>query len=323
MRLGVEFVPYMEIDKIVSLAKLVERLRFSQIWICDHYHNRYVYAVLTRLALSTSKILLGPGVTNPYTAHPAITATAIATLNEISGGRAMLGISAGDPLFLQTVGLKQEKPVKAVEEAIRIIRGLLSGHTVVFNGEIFTCRGARLRFDPGGYIPVYIGGRREKMLKLAGRIGDGVLINASHPEDIRESLVFVKEGMRGRKKKNFDFVAYMAVSIDDDLEVARKLVRGVVSFIASSAPESALQRHGISEKDIEKVRRRILTGSIEKAREAVTPEMIEAFSVAGPTKVLEERIEDLKKLGITTVVVGSPIGRDKSAVLRQISKHLL
>ncbi|MEM1689333.1 MAG: 5,10-methylenetetrahydromethanopterin reductase [Candidatus Hadarchaeales archaeon] len=322
MRLGVEFVPYIEIDKMVSLAKLVERLRFSQIWICDHYHNRYVHTVLTRLALSTSKISLGPGVTNPYTAHPAITATAIATLNEISAGRAILGISAGDPLFLQTVGLKQEKPVRAVEEAIKIIRGLLSGRTIFFNGEIFKCQGARLRFDPGGHIPIYVGGRREKMLKLAGRLGDGVLINASHPEDIRESLSFVRDGMRV-KKKNFDFVAYMAVSIDDDPEVARKLVRGVVSFIASSAPKSSLERHGINEKDVEKVRRRILAGSIEKAREEVTPEMIEAFSVTGPLKVLEERIEALRKLGITTVVVGSPIGRNKPAVLKQISSRLL
>lgn len=323
MRLGVEFVPYMEIDKMVSLAKLVERLRFSQIWICDHYHNRYVHTVLTRLALGTSEISLGPGVTNPYTVHPAVTATAIATLNEISRGRAMLGISAGDPFFLHTVGLKQEKPVKAVEEAIEIIRGLLSGRTVVFNGEIFRCRGARLRFDPGGNIPVYVGGRREKMLSLAGRLGDGVLINASHPEDIRESLDFVRKGMKGKKKKDFDFVAYMAVSIDDDLRVARKLVRGVVSFIASSAPESTLERHGISIYDIEKVRRRILAGSIEKAREAVTPEMIEAFSVTGPLEVFEERVEALRKLGITTVVVGSPIGKDKPTVLRKISDHLL
>jgi len=323
MRLGVEFVPYMEADRIAALAKLVERLSFSQIWVCDHYHNRHVYVVLTKLASVTSRIRLGPGVTNPYTTHPAVTATAIATISEISGGRAMLGISAGDPLFLQTVGLKQEKPVKAVAEAIGMIRGLLSGRTVSFRGEVFSCRGAKLRFSPRGQIPIYVGGRREKMLRLAGRLGDGALINASHPDDIGEAIGYIKRGMRGRKKENFDFVAYMAVSLDRDVEIARRLVRGVVSFIASSAPESSLRRHGISERDVEKVRRRILAGSIEKAREAVTPRMIEAFSVTGPPEVFAERVEEIRELGITTVVVGSPIGADKPAVLKRISKQLL
>jgi 5,10-methylenetetrahydromethanopterin reductase len=318
MRLGVEFVPYMEMDRMVALARLVERLRFSQIWVCDHYHNRQVYVVLTRLAMVTSSVRLGPGVTNPYTVHPAVTATAVATINEVSKGRANLGISAGDPLFLQTVGLRQERPVKAVEEAVRIIRGLLSGRSVTFSGEIFSCRGAKLRFDPGGRIPVYIGGRREKMLRLAGKLADGALINASHADDIREAAGFI-----GRRRRDFDLVAYMAVSLDRDRETASRLVRGVVSFIASSAPESSLQRHGIGEKEVERIRRLITSGRIEKARAAVTPRMIEAFSVTGPPEALADRVEEVRKLGITTVVVGSPIGKNKPAVLQKISEMLL
>jgi len=321
MRLGVEFVPYMEMDRMVALARLVERLRFSQIWVCDHYHNRQVYVVLTRLAMATSSVGLGPGVTNPYTVHPAVTAAAIATVNEVSRGRALLGISAGDPLFLRTVGLGQEKPVKAVEEAVKIIRGLLSGKSVTFEGEVFTCRGAKLRFSPGGHIPVYIGGRRERMLMLAGRLADGALINASHVDDIREAVEFVKRG--GKRRKTFDMVAYMAVSLDKDRDTAGRLARGVVSFIASSAPESSLRRHGIRDEEVERVRRFILSGRIEKAREAVTWRMIEAFSVTGQPEILAERVEEIRKLGITTVVIGSPIGKDKPAVLRWISRKLL
>jgi 5,10-methylenetetrahydromethanopterin reductase len=324
MKFGVEFVPYKPIDVLAKLAKEVEKAGFEHIWICDHYHNRYVHSVLARLATETKRVKLGPGVTNPYLTHPAITAAAIATLDELCNGRAVLGISAGDPVYLATLGVKLHDPVKSVEEAIHIIRELLAGKRVDFYGKIFTCKGARLRHTPNRKISVYIGGRRQRMLELAGSIADGVLINASHPDDMKECISYIREGAKKSKRnlKDLDIAAYMATSIGDNQEKTRSIVKTVVAFITASSPESSLEHHDISLADVAKVRKHLKNGEIQKAAAAVTPSMIEAFSVCGPVAKLKARIDDLRKLGITQVVIGSPIGPDPTKVIQSIKKLL-
>lgn len=316
MRLGVELVPYISLDRMVEIAKLVEELGYHQLWVCDHYHNRSVFIALSQIALATSRIQLGPGVTNPYLVHPAVTAAAVATLQELSKGRAALGISAGDPFFLLTLGVRHHKPITAVREAVEIARGLWSGEPFDFKGALFTCHRAKLRFTPPDRIPVYVGGRRPRILQLAARIGDGVLINASHPHDLHDARVQIRGST---SSPEFDTVAYLAVSVGSDLDRARRMVRGIVAFIAASAPDDSLEYHGISPDDVEEVRKWLRSGEIQKAREAVSPRMIEAFSVCGSFSDLESRLEEVRKLGFSTAVIGSPIGPDPKAVLERAS----
>jgi 5,10-methylenetetrahydromethanopterin reductase len=314
MKFGLELVPYHPVDTCTRLAKKAEKIGFDQLWVCEHYHNRHVYSVLTAIALSTKKISLGPGVTNPYLTHPSLTAAAIATLDEVSGGRAMLGISAGDPIFLSTVGIKQEKPVTTVREAVLIIKRLLQGEEVHFQGEIFSCEGARLRFKPKRRIPVYIGGRRRRMLQLAAELADGALLNASHPEDVKECLNYL--GNRRLEK-----VAYVPISLGKDQESEKKAARGVVAFITSSSPPESLERHGIDSKKVEEIRSLLLRGRLQEARERVDDRMLEAFSVCGRKK-LEERIGELSELGVTRIVLGSPLGPDPFYSLKVLAEVL-
>ncbi len=324
MKFGVEFVPYRSIDALAGLARQVERAGFEYIWICDHYHNRYVHSVLARLATETKRIKLGPGVTNPYLVHPAITAAAIATLDELSGGRATLGISAGDPIYLATLGVQPRNPIAAVREATRVIRELLTGKRVNFSGEVFSCRGAKLRLAPPGKVPIYIGGRRRHMLELAGSIAEGALINASHPDDLGECIAYVKRGAEkaGRKLSDLDVAAYMATSIGGDLERAQAAVRTVVAFISSSAPKESLDRHRVQLGEVEKIRKYLEAGELKKAAAAVTPNMVEAFAVCGGLSELAARINDLRKLGITQAVIGSPIGPEPANAIESIKKLL-
>ena len=325
MKFGVEFVPYLKLDVLVKLARLVERSGFEQIWVCDHYHNRHIYPVLAQLALETRRVRLGPGVTNPYLVHPTVTAAAIATLNEISRGRMLLGISAGDPFFLATVGVKQRKPVTAVREATHIIRELLAGNRVSFTGEFFSCRGAGLRFKTADKIPIYIGGRRRHMLELAGSVADGALINTSYPDDIQECIEYINRGLRasGRRPEAFDFVAYLVVSVGRNARKVKNAARGVVAFVTSSAPRASLERHGIGVEEVESIRRLLMVGELKKARAAVTERMIDAFSICGSVEELVARVEELKHLGVTRTVIGSPMGPEPAKAVRSIARALL
>jgi 5,10-methylenetetrahydromethanopterin reductase len=211
-----------------------------------------------------------------------------------------------------------------VAEAVHIIRELLAGKRVDFSGKIFTCKGAKLRHTPNRRIPVYIGGRRQRMLELAGSIADGVLINASHLDDLKECVAYIRNGAKKSKRnlKDLDIAAYMATSIGDDTEKTRSIVKTVVAFITASSPESSLEYHDISLADVERVREHLRNGEIQKAAAAVTPSMIEAFSVCGPIAKLKARVDDLRGLGITQVVIGSPIGPEPAKIIRSIEKLL-
>jgi 5,10-methylenetetrahydromethanopterin reductase len=324
VRFGIEFVPYRTMENLVALARQVEKAGFDYVWVCDHYHNRYVHSVLARLALATKEVKLGPGVTNPYLVHPAVTAAAIATLDEISEGRAVLGISSGDPFFLSTVGIETRRPLTAVREAIQIARELLAGKQIDFMGEAFVCRGARLRFKPIAEVPIYVGGRGPRMMELAGSLADGVLINASDYGDIRESIQHIRKGAKsaGRKLKDLDAVAYMGTSIDINVARARESARTVVAFVASSAPPSSLERHGINSDDVQKIRDRLRVGRIQDAAAAVNDRMIDAFSLSGKPAELARHVEGLRELGINQTVIGSPIGPEPAKAINSIKKVL-
>ena len=163
------------------------------------------------------------------------------------------------------------------------------------------------------------------MLELAGSVADGALINASHPDDIKESIKYIERGLRssGRTAKTFDFVAYPVVSVGGDLKRARDVTRGVVSFVASSAPRASLERHGIEVEEVESIRRLLRGGELKKVRAAVTERMIDAFSVCGAVEELAARVEELKRLGITRTVIGSPMGPEPAKAVQSIAKTLL
>ena len=148
--------------------------------------------MLSAIALSTHKITLGPAVENSFTIHPAVIVSLIVTLNRISNGKAALGIATGDATTLRGIGILQENGLEAVNEAIRIIRNLLKGGKTSGKGVVFYCADVKLKFEPNQDVPIYIGARGPKMLKIAGKIADGVLIGLSNPLDIRQSIQYIR-----------------------------------------------------------------------------------------------------------------------------------
>ena len=146
--------------------------------------------------MMTNKISLGTGVTNPYTRNAAIIASSIASINELSGGRAILGIGPGDKATFDKMGIDWDKPLTKVRESVQAIRAFLAREQVNQAG----FKGAQMSFA-AGKIPIYIGAQGPKMLELAGAIADGVLINASHPEDFKFAVPVIRQGAEkaGRK----------------------------------------------------------------------------------------------------------------------------
>lgn len=325
VKFGIEFVPKEPYWKTTYYAIQAERGGFSNLWITDHFNNRNVYVALTTAAIYTNKITLGPGVTNPYMVNPVFTAQAVATLNELAPARAVLGIGAGDKTTLTSVGVEMHNPLAAVEEAVSIIRKMTRGENVVFKGEVFQIAGAKFFFKSKGGIPIYIGAQGPKMLALAGKIGDGVLINACHPRDVEYAVNRVREGVHevGKQFSELDVAAYTSFSVHEDLKKATKAAVPVVAFIVAGSPSLLLQRHGIDPKKAEEIRGALKANDWGRAFGAVTHEMIDAFSVCGTPNMCIERVNQLLRSGISQFVIGSPIGPKVREAIDLISGKII
>ena len=281
MKFGIEFVPQIPLKELVRLVKIAEDVGFEYAWITDHYNNKNVYETLALIASETETIKMGPGVTNPYVRSPAISASAIATIDEISEGRATFGIGPGDKATFDALGIEWTKPVSTIKAAIADINTLLAGEKT----EAGAALGGVKKVQDA--IPIYMGAQGPKMLETAGEIADGVLINASNPKDYEAAMPMIKKGLAAAGgDKSFDVGAYTATSIGPDSDAAKNAAKIVVAFIAAGSPPPVIERHGLPEG------------------------FNDAFSVCGTPEEFIPKIEGLAEMGVTQYVAGSPVGKN-------------
>ena len=180
---------------LIELGRLSEALGYHQLWYTDIRMFRECYLGLAALAAHTQRIRLGPGVTDPYSRHPAVTAATIATLDELSGGRALLGLGVGSTGFRE-LGIAKRLPVAALRETVDVVRRLLRGEEVSLQGKVVNLAGGRLQFTPPrAAIPIYFATQGAQISKLAGEVADGVLIaNIVVPSAITFYLEQLHEG---------------------------------------------------------------------------------------------------------------------------------
>jgi 5,10-methylenetetrahydromethanopterin reductase len=316
MKFGIEFVPNEPISKIVKLVKLAEDVGFEYTWITDHYNNKNVYETLALIADGTETIKMGPGVTNPYVRSPAITAAAVATLDELSNGRATLGIGPGDKATFDALGIEWTKPVSTIKDAIATMTTLMAGEKTEGGAQLGGVKAVQER------IPIYMGAQGPMMLKTAGGFSDGALINASNPKDFEAAVPLIKEGAAdaGKSISDVDIAAYTCCSIDDDAGKALKAAKIVVAFIAAGSPPPVFARHGLPTDTGAKFGAMLAKGDFGGAIGAVNDELMEAFSVFGTPTEFVPKIEALGEMGVTQYVAGSPIGPNKEKSIKLLGE---
>ena len=329
MSYGIEFVPgNINVKQVVNYCKLAESKDIDFAWITNHYNNRHCYPTLAMIAANTDSLKMGPGIMNTFTDTPAAIASFMATLNEISDGRAVLGIGPGDLSTLPKLAIQGEKPVARLEEGIIQIRKLLAGEEIKKTGQMqfFDYDGAKLTGVtlPGKKgIPVYVGAQGPKMLELAGKIGDGSLINASNPKDFEIAIPIIKQAEAAAGKKGHDVGAYTAISVDKDKKKAMNAAKIVAAFIAAGSPPPLLQRHGLDMGNVAKIKEALAKFDFKAVGGLVGEKEIEAFTIAGTPEDCAQKCQDLMKAGVTQVIFGSPLGPDMTNSIRLIGKYIV
>lgn len=230
--LGMLLLGHHPLGRLVEEAHAAERFGYDIVWLADERFYREVFSCLTVLAERTSRVKLGPCVTDPYVRHPALTASAIATLDEISGQRAMLGMGAGISGFAE-LGITRHKPAKAIEEAVDLIRLLLTGEKVDFHGETVHFNDGKLSFKPvRPNIPVYIASNGPLGHRAAGMVADGAIMEAcATPEELRALRKNVDVGIarRGRQPQDVEIIPRLNTCISPNGKAARDALRPTVA----------------------------------------------------------------------------------------------
>jgi probable F420-dependent oxidoreductase len=190
MEFGFTLKPDHSIERTVALTKQAEAAGFGYGWLFDsHVLWRDPYPLLTVMAQATSTMRLGTCVTNPGTREPSVTASALAVLQELSGGRFDLGIGRGDSA--RRVLGKAPTTMATLEEAVHVIRALAEGHPIEYEGATL-----QLTWSAGHRLPVWVAGYGPVALKMTGRIADGAMLQIADPDLVRWFAGQVHESAR-------------------------------------------------------------------------------------------------------------------------------
>jgi 5,10-methylenetetrahydromethanopterin reductase len=309
---GVGMAPVEPLKKVVATAKLAEELGFEYVVHADQRFagEKDVFVTLAADALNTHRVKLGPCVSDPFTRIPAMLAVAIATLDELSGGRAVLGLGAGGSGFAQ-MHLERKHVNKALRETILMIRALLSGDVVKHDGELFKLTDAQLKFPIRPDIPIYLATRSPMNLELAGELADGALI-ATYVS--KEQLKFAVERVRagaekaGRKLEDVKLISWVYTSISDDSHQAVENVRpfvtqAIINTSPEAYPEILRGFHPDLPESLGKWREMGREGLevAYKDRTYLTDDVIKRFSVAGTAEDCIAKIREIESFGISDI----------------------
>ena len=278
--------------------------RVTNLWVFDERFERDPWVSMGLMGGATDRLVLGTCVTDPLIRHPALTGTAIATLQEATGGRAVLGLGAGMSGF-RALGIERRAPATALREAMTFLRTFwTSSDPVEFDGSAFSFHGGRLHHPLAAPVPIAIAGRGPRILELAGELAEIALVATFTDGPLLDHALERLEAGHGRRSADLPELlraAWVYTSVDDDRERARDAVRqGIAVALWGSRP--LLAELGITIPQA-------LADLMDSVAYAATPEvlgraaalipesLIDACSIAGTPDECVQRFEQLASRG--------------------------
>lgn len=294
---------YMQADQIVDLAIEGERSGFSSFWVAEHFCSGDAVTVLGALTRLTDKIRLASGVIGAATRQPALTALTFSDLNRLSRGRAILGMGTSVVAWLDQMGIDHEKPLLMVSEAFSIVRKLLDGERVDFEGRYFQAKNMRLKWGASeSRVPIYLAAVGPKMLRLAAEKADGILLSAgSSLKFLKDIRPYVSEGQRRRAGGRASLASFVFVSMGGDDSQATDAALGILS--RPGRAEMLLDDGTYEPARLQSLVAEAKRGRMDAARAELTDEMIDQIVVRGGASACEDKLRGMMKAGVELPIV--------------------
>jgi alkanesulfonate monooxygenase SsuD/methylene tetrahydromethanopterin reductase-like flavin-dependent oxidoreductase (luciferase family) len=294
-------------DAIPELARLAEAHGFDCAW-GGEANNKDPTVMLSAIAAVTSRLKVGSAVYHILGRTPATLALQAVGLDELSGGRFLLGIGSSNPTIAKWHGQILDHPLDRVEEYIGIVRAAIGGEKLNVHGKYFTAENFKMAFKPSGrQIPVYLAAFGPKMSRLAGKIADGVLINMANPNEIRRIAQEVKAGaaQTGKEPANMEIICKIRCSIAQSYATAREALSHALTYYAlADYYRDLLGRMGFA-AEVESMRAAWKSGGFHAARNLVTDEMFGSLPLVAATSAAEvvEQIKPYVEAGATRIIL--------------------
>jgi 5,10-methylenetetrahydromethanopterin reductase len=314
------FVGDNQCKDILSYSRLAERNKYDSVWVSEDLGFRDAVTPLASLAMSTNRIGLATGIMPLYYRSPALAAMTLATLNELSKGRMILGIGNGVRSYVEKQGIEFRSPLKAMEEYIFILRQLLSGKSLTFEGEVYRLNDVHLSFETrSSRIPVYIASRRKRMFQLAGKIADGAIMNDGFCAEsyIKWAMENMKIGAEsaGRDKRDVKLVSLVWVSVSDNFDRAKEHLKPwFISLLVEGAFDPHMERLGISTNETNEVKQAWMRGRKKEAFEGISETMLDATAIYGLPKDCSRKMSKFRSSGVSLPII-MPLMPEKKKVI--------
>ena len=326
LEFGLGLFPTEPPRRIVETVQMAEELGYSHVWVGDSQVIwREAYVNLGAAAVATSRVTLGSGVTNPLTRHVTVTASALATLAELTSGRVVLGIGLGDS-SVETVG-GRPATLATLREYVQQVRALATGASVRMSDA-----DVHIDWAGGARVPVFIGASGPNLLRLAGEVADGAIILAgTAPEYLSAAMEVVREGGRAAGRdlaaEGFRFVCWTPCAISQDGAAAREFVKAhVARVLKRPLPFDLLPE---DQEVVERIYRdyeyyqHMVVGS--QHGELVPDHLVPRFAVAGTPEECREQVRALVGTGVhqLAIVPHTPDPADRRSVIRSFAEDVM
>ncbi len=315
LRLRDDRLPFAD---LIALARLAEARGFEVLFVPES-SGREVFTQLAAYACHTTRIRLSPGIATIFTRTPSLLAQAVATLDQLSGGRAMLGLGSGHaPTLTAGHGVRFERPLTRMREYVTLIKAILRGAEALPPTRLVPITRFRLETPARPDIPVYVAALGPKMCELAGELADGVLLNWATPAYVAQALHNLRLGAEraGRDPARVDVACYIRVAAGADTDTLRHAVaRELARYIAMPFYRAMFDEAGFA----------AYTGPVaavypedpERAARLVPDAMLDALAVIGDAAAAQRRLEEFRAMGVTLPVIAPvPAGADSAASWR-------
>jgi 5,10-methylenetetrahydromethanopterin reductase len=316
--------------EFASHARRAEDQGFSTFWVPEDPFLRGAFTLAAAVACSTSKMKIGLGIINPYTRHPSLTAMEFAALDELSGGRAIMGIGTGLKDWIGgRLKLPYNRPATAMREMVSITRGLFRGDEVTTAGKVFQTDRMKLNFRPlRSEIPIYLGVLGPKNIEMTGEIADGLLLSVmSSPAYVRFATEHLRIGLAKSNRVATDFPvnAYILSSISENETAARDALRPflaiLISLMASQSDNPIFATAGLAPETMKSFGESFARGVVPK--DMVTDAMIDTFAIAGSPARCRENMTRLIEAGMNASVFFEVPGVPPQKTFDDVCTHLM
>jgi F420-dependent oxidoreductase-like protein len=317
----------------LEIVQEAERLGYDSVWTAEAYGSDAA-TILGWIAGQTSRIRIGSAIFQMPGRSPAMTAMTAATLDQLSGGRMILGIGSSGPQVAEGWhGQRFARQMQRTREYVAVVRMALARERVEFHGETLELplpdgpgKALKLTIAPvQERIPIYLAAIGPNNTRLAGEIADGWIPTLFSPEHVAEFRPLLEEGAArsGRSLDGFDIAPTVQVFVTDDLASARDLMRPFLALYVGGMGSrdknfynQLVQRYGF-EDAARTVQDLYLEGRREEAMAALPDELIDLVSLCGPADRVRERLAVYRDAGVGTLGV-TPLAWDKAGRLEQL-----